>query len=174
VDFALGAEASTPGEAQVSASVAPAVTVTADRLVFVQSFKILPTDAIHWQTVVACATPGDGVGESTTITWSTVLDVAKLILAPSIGGSASAAFKGVRCPGMADLLTFMTETSGLPTALQAGLYPVVAKSKLQASAWDDVPEACTVVICSHGICGYDLFSVCFVFSSYDRFDSLYC
>ena len=59
---------------------------------------------------------------------------------------------------MAGLLTFMTETSGLPTALQADLYPVVAKTKLQASAWNDVPEACTVAICCHAICGYDLFS----------------
>ena len=72
VNFVLGAEASTPGGAEVPASVAPAVTLTAERLVFVQSFKILPTDTIHWQTVAACATPGDGVGESTTITLSLI------------------------------------------------------------------------------------------------------
>ena len=147
VNFVLGTEGSTPGGAQFSLlpAVAPAVNVTPERLVFVQSFRTLDTDTIHWTTVAYCASVGDGVGDSRGITWSTVHDVAKLILAPSIGGSASAAFKGVRCPGMAGLLTFMTETSGLPTAFQADLHPVVAKSRLQASAWDDVPEACAVV-----------------------------
>ena len=129
VDFVLGAEAATSGAAPVSAEGASAVNVTAERLVFAQSFKTLPNDTIPWQTVAAFASPFDGVGESTTITWSTVRGVAKLILAPSIGGSASAAFKGVRCLAMAGLLTFMTETSGLPTPLQADLYPVVAKTK---------------------------------------------
>ena len=143
VDFVLGAEAA--ASAPVSAEGAPAVNVTAERLDFAQSFKTLQNDTIPWQTVAAFASPFDGIGESTTITWSTVRDVAKLILAPSIGGSASAAFKGVRCLAMAGLLTFMTETSGLPTPLQADLYPVVAKTKLQATAWTDVPEACAAV-----------------------------
>ena len=143
VDFVLGAEAA--ASAPVSAEGASAVNVTAKRLDFVQSFQTLQNDTIPWQTVAAFASPLDGIGESAAKTWSMVRDVAKLILAPSIGGSASAAFKGVRCLAMAGLLAFMTETSGLPTPLQADLYPVVAKTKLQATAWADVPEACAAV-----------------------------
>ena len=165
VDFVLGAEASTAAAAPASAARAPAGNATLERLVFVTSFTTLPTDSIHWQTVAACASLGDGVGESTTITWSTVRDVAKLILAPSIGGSSGAAFKGVRCPGMAGLLTFMTEASGLPTALQTDVFPVVAKTKLQASAWTDVPEACVSVIFVHAILVLFLFVLWFGFSS---------